>query len=60
MGSTDRVKLKTEMLRFTAGVTFTSSYDLHVYKTKSTKNEGHARELKIIITFVAQLYHPFI
>lgn len=59
MGSTDRVKLKTEVLRFTARVTFTSSYYLHVFKTKSTKTEGHAGVRKII-TLVAQLYHPLV
>lgn len=60
-GSIDRVKLKTrQKLRFTAGVTLTSSYHLHVFKTKSAKTEGHVGEKKIIITLVAQLYHPFI
>lgn len=60
MESTDRVKSKTEALRLAARVTFTSRYHLYVFKTKSTKAEGHAGEMKIMITLVAQLCHPFI
>lgn len=58
MGSIDRIKPQTEMLKFTAGVTFASSYHLHVFKTKSTKTEGHVGE--IMTTLVAQVYHHFI
>lgn len=58
MGSIDRIKPQIEMLRFTAGVIFTSSYHLHVFKTKPTKTERHVGE--IMTTLVAQVYHHFI
>lgn len=43
LGSIDRVKLKTEVLRFTGGVTFISSVHLHAFKTKT---EGHKEKGK--------------
>lgn len=59
LGCADRVKLKAEELRFTAGETFHSRYPLHVFQT-NPQTPRTCREGKVVLTLAHQLYHPFI
>lgn len=58
LGCADRVKLKAEELRFTAGETFHSRYPLHVFQTNpQTPRTCREGKVVLILSYITPLCH---